>query len=169
MREMYLAAYLAAATAADLKWQRIPNELILFGILTGLALRAENGGVYGMLYGILSGVITIAVFYIFYMIGAVGAGDVKLLSVTGLIMGCTFTAYTALYSLFAAGAAALVFMVVKRQTHIRLYLLFSHLAVCIRQKKLIRYSALEQEGYLHYALYISIGYLMALTLGKEFR
>ena len=64
MSKMYLAAYLAAATAADLKWQRIPNELILFGILTGLAMRAESGGVYGMLYGILSGVITIAVFYV---------------------------------------------------------------------------------------------------------
>ena len=122
-----------------------------------------------MLSGILSGVITIAVFYIFYMIGAVGAGDVKLLSVAGLTAGFTFAAYTALYSLFAAGVAALVFMVVKRQTHIRLYLLFSHIADCIRQKKLIRYSALEQEGYLHYALYISIGYLTALTLGKEFR
>ncbi len=169
MREMYLAAYLAAATAADFKWQRIPNELILFGLLTGLALRAESGGVMGMLTGILSGVITLVAFYIFYMIGAVGAGDVKLLSVMGLMMGCTFTAYTALYSLFAAGAAALVFMVVRRQTHIRLYLLFSHIACCVRQKKLIRYSALEQEGYLHYALYISIGYLTALTLGKEFQ
>ncbi|MGN0241662.1 MAG: prepilin peptidase [Candidatus Weimeria sp.] len=168
MREMYLAAYLAAATAADLKWQRIPNELILFGILTGLFLRAESGGVKGMIGGILSGVIILAAFYIFYMIGAVGAGDVKLLAVTGLVAGSAFAAYTALYSLFAAGAAALFFILIKRQTHIRMYLLYSHIALCIRQKKIIRYSALEQEGYLHYALYISIGFLTALTLGKEF-
>lgn len=169
MREMYLAVFLAAATATDLKWQRIPNELILFGLLTGVFLRAESGGVRGVLEGILAGIATIAVFYIFYIIGAVGAGDIKLLSVIGLIAGFTFASYTALYSLFAAGAAALVFIMAKRQTHIRFYLLFSHLAVCIRQKKLIRYSALEQEGYLHYALYISIGYLAALTFGKEFR
>lgn len=168
MREMYLAVFLAAATTADLKWQRIPNELILFGLLTGTLLRAESGGVRGVVEGILAGIMTITVFYIFYIIGAVGAGDIKLLAVIGLTVGFSFASYTALYSLFAAGAAALIFMVKKQQTHIRLYLLFSHIALCIRQKKMIRYSALEQEGYLHYALYISIGYLAALTLGKEF-
>ena len=169
MREIFLATFLAAATVADLKWQRVPNQLILLGYLEGLMARVSGEGLHGAAEGVLAGLLTIAAFYIFYMIGAVGAGDVKLLSVAGLTAGCTFAAYTALYSLFAAGAAALVFMVIKRQTHIRLYLLFSHIADCIRQKKLIRYSALEQEGYLHYALYISIGYLTALTLGKEFR
>ena len=168
MREIFLATFLAAATVADLKWQRVPNQLILLGYLVGLMARVSGEGLHGASEGVLAGLLTIAAFYIFYMIGAVGAGDVKLLSVIGLTEGIAFAGQTALYSLFAAGLAAVIFMIKKRQVAIRFYLLFSHISSCIRQKKIVPYSALEQEGYLHYALYISFGFMAAL-FRKEFQ
>ncbi|MDD6551126.1 MAG: A24 family peptidase [Lachnospiraceae bacterium] len=166
MKEIFLATFLAAAAATDLKWQRVPNKLIILGCLGGLMIRTTSEGLYGAVGGILQGLFTIAAFYIFYMIGAVGAGDVKLLSVVGLTEGVAVAGQTALYSLPAAGLMAMIFVIVKRQAFIRFYQLFSHISTCVRQKKILRYSALEEEGYLHYALYISIGF-MAVLWRKE--
>lgn len=168
MKEMLMSSFLAAATAADFKWQRIPNELILMGYLMGFMVRLSGEGIRGAVEGMCAGLITIAAFYIFYLMGAVGAGDIKLLSTVGLTMGFGFAARCAFFSLMAAGVAALIFSIKKGQLFLRGYLLFSHIAVCVRKKKMAPYSALEQEGYLHYALYISIGFMVSLIYRKEF-
>lgn len=166
MKEMMMAVYLASVTSADLIWQRIPNQMILIGYLMGLTIRYMEDGSRGILIGILSGAATIAVLYIFYMIGAVGAGDVKLFSVIGLSCGMLFMWMSAFFSLMFAGMAGAVFIMKKRQLGLRFRLLFSHIISCIRLRRIISYSALEQDGYLHYAIYISLGYLFTLFYRK---
>lgn len=166
IREMMMAAYLAGVTSADLIWQRIPNQLIMVGYLMGLMLRIIEEGAMGAVMGLLSGVATIAALYIFYMIGAIGAGDVKLFSVIGLSFGLQTMWTSAFFSLIFAGMAALAFAVRKRQLYIRFYLLFSHIMSCFRRRRFETYSALEQEGYLHFAIYISLGYLFTLFYRK---
>lgn len=167
MRETMMAVYLAAVTAADLKWQRIPNKLILIGYLMAAMLRYTSNGWMGVLTGVLTGAAGIMMLYIFYMIGAVGAGDVKLFSVIGSACGMMVMWQSALYALIFAGMAALVFILRKRQMQIRFHLLFSHIISCIRCRRFVSYSALEQEGYLHFAVYISLGYMFTLFFRKE--
>ena len=166
-REIMMTAYLAGATACDLKWQRIPNELILFGYLLAAFCRCSEEGIWGLVKGLLCGTATIAMLYFFYLAGAVGAGDIKLFSVIGAVYGIGFMWANAFYALLAAGAAALAFALWKRQLFIRFYLLFSHISACIRCRRFVSYSALEQEGYLHFALYISLGYLFIFCFRKE--
>ncbi len=167
MRETMMAVYLAAVTAADLKWQRIPNKLILIGYLMAGCTRYMTEGMTGVLMGVVTGAMTIAALYIFYLVGAVGAGDVKLFSVIGAACGMAAMWRSAYYALLFAGVAALIFALKRRQLYLRFHLLFSHIITCIRCRKLVSYSALEQEGYLHFAIYISLGYLFTLIFRKE--
>lgn len=159
MKELMMTVYLASVTSADLIWQRIPNQMILAGYMMGMMIRMMENGVRGLTQGILSGIATIAMLYIFYLIGAIGAGDVKVFSVIGMTCGMTSMWMSAFYSLIFAGAAALIFITKRHEFRVRFEALFLHFISCFRQKRIITYSAFGQGGYLHYAIYISLGYL----------
>ncbi len=74
---------LFGAVWMDFKETRIPNTLILFGLISGMLyhLMSDTGqGFLLVLFGIF---LPIIVFFPLFMIGAMGAGDIKLLAVTG--------------------------------------------------------------------------------------
>lgn len=106
-----LLAILAAAVVADLRERRIPNPLVLAGIVTGFLLHSllpeGNGflakwpgslGFLGSLQGLAIGA---GAMFPLYFLRAMGAGDVKLMAAIGAILGpddivpvvmCTFIA-----------------------------------------------------------------------------
>lgn len=92
-----LAAILVAAVASDLREQRIPNSLVIAGIAIGLvlhtALPAGNGflvgtpggvGLWRALQGLALGG---AAMLPLYVLGVMGAGDVKLMAAVGTLLG----------------------------------------------------------------------------------
>ena len=76
------------AAVHDLREFRIPNRLIVAGIVVGVSvivIRAFTGEYIGnYILGTLAGMIFL------YIIRAVGAGDVKLLAVIGMLTGLEF-------------------------------------------------------------------------------
>lgn len=90
MRELqcfFLLFFAAAAAFGDLKYGRIPNLLILAGLLTGCCMQlAENEilGAFWFLGGAGIPILTAAFLYYFRMIGG---GDIKLLSLVGGFLG----------------------------------------------------------------------------------
>src|SRR4051812_20148860 len=77
------------AAVIDIRSRRIPNWLTLTGVVLGFALNAllaypfpleglKNAGL-GMLFGF-------AVYFVLYLIRAMGAGDVKLMAAVGAIL-----------------------------------------------------------------------------------
>ena len=82
-----LAAGLTAATVIDLKSRRIPNTLTAAMAVTGVALAAAglSGNTFaGSLAGLVLGLVLMLPGY---MLGATGAGDVKLMAAVGAIVG----------------------------------------------------------------------------------
>lgn len=70
----------------DLKTFRIPNKLNLFGCFTGIILSIVTDGARGSL-GALEGVLmAFGIMIIFYIVGAIGAGDVKLMCAVGTML-----------------------------------------------------------------------------------
>ena len=119
-----LAAWLLVACWFDVRQRRIPNLLVLNGMVWGLALQgltpAAQGlftfwwggiGVAQALLGLLAG---LALFMPLYLLRAVGAGDVKLLAMVGVWLGPQLLSGAALLTLLAGGAMALVVMVATR-------------------------------------------------------
>jgi prepilin peptidase CpaA len=112
-----LAALLAAAVWHDLRTRRIPNRLVLGGALAGLAfqtLLAPGAGLFttpfgalGLLDGLAGLGLGLALLLPMYMLGAMGAGDVKLMAMCGAFLGPRDMLGAALLTLIAGGVLAL--------------------------------------------------------------
>ena len=77
------------AAIFDIRSRRIPNWLTLSGILLGLGLNALLAYPYpleGLKYSGLGMLFAFAVYFVLYLIHAMGAGDVKLMAAVGAIL-----------------------------------------------------------------------------------
>lgn len=102
-----LSAALLAAALTDAAHQRIPNIITYPLAACGLVCHAASAGTTGLIFaltGILAGV---ALLLPFYMLGGMGAGDVKLLAASGSILGPAGIFTAAIYTAIAGGFYAL--------------------------------------------------------------
>jgi prepilin peptidase CpaA len=101
-----LSLGLAAAVAIDVRTRRIPNWLTGAIAGAGFGLAFGGGGVtpFDALLGVLLG---LALMLPGHMIGATGAGDVKLMAAVGAFLGPGLVFRAFLYSALAGGAMAL--------------------------------------------------------------
>lgn len=111
-----VSGMLLAAVVSDVRARRIPNALVVYGAALGLlfqALAPAGAGLFpgsepGLLTGLLGGLAGLALFLPLYVLRLMGAGDVKLLAMTGVWLGAPGVMYAALWSLLAGGVLALV-------------------------------------------------------------
>ncbi len=73
---------LGAACGYDYVKNRIPNYLLVFMAVFGAAYCFQNSGLQGIGYYFAKLVAVWVLFYLFFKLGTMGAGDVKLLGVT---------------------------------------------------------------------------------------
>ena len=97
----------------DIKEQRIPNWLNFLATGAGLLLSYWSGipSFLDSLYGCGLG---IGIFIFPFILGWLGAGDVKLMGALGAILGSTPILRTAFYSILAGGVLALFSLVGKK-------------------------------------------------------
>ncbi|MCR5619048.1 MAG: A24 family peptidase [Lachnospiraceae bacterium] len=86
---MYLlAAFLAVAGLFDFFFRKIPGRLILTMLVSCLILNLYQAGVSSLAVAVPRILIAGGLFYPFFVIGALGAGDVKLIAVScGFVCG----------------------------------------------------------------------------------
>lgn len=103
---MYIVCLLLAiACICDYKTKKIPNVLQIVMLFAGLIIRYLNAGWEGIaLYLPILGIIVLALFP-FFSIGALGAGDVKLLAVTGALFEKDTVLFFMLITFLLAGLA----------------------------------------------------------------
>jgi prepilin peptidase CpaA len=82
-------ALLCASVASfhDVRDRRIPNVLSGPAIVAGLAIHAAVGGWSGLGDSAFAGLVAGAVSLVFWIVGGMGAGDVKLMAAVGCITG----------------------------------------------------------------------------------
>ncbi|OWA34446.1 prepilin peptidase [Saccharibacillus sp. O16] len=119
--------FLVAAFATDVRSRKIPNRLNLMFVLSGLLFNGVVGGWEGLLFALKGGAVGFGVLFVLYVLGAVGAGDVKLFAGIGVWTGIGFTTQTLLYSILFAGVIGLGILIWRRQGVIRMRALFGSL------------------------------------------
>jgi prepilin peptidase CpaA len=105
-----LSVVLAIAVHSDLRLHRIPNKVTLVGLVAGLGLQTLTGGLHGLVSGLLGAGVGLACFAPFYLLRAMGAGDVKLLAAVGAFLGPQVALTAALLSLVAGGIGAVSYV-----------------------------------------------------------
>lgn len=95
------AATLAAAV--DVRSRRIPNWLTAGLFVSGVGLGLWHSGGAGVFLALAGTVLGLAMLLPFYTLGAIGAGDVKLLAGLGAVMGPQVLVTIAIYAALAGG------------------------------------------------------------------
>ena len=108
-----LCACLAAAW--DFRYRRIPNRLTSTAIIVGLLLRAMIGGWRSCLDGLGAGLIGGGVFFIFFLVRGMGAGDVKLMAAVGVWSGLRQLPAVMIATALAGGILALGMMLIHKR------------------------------------------------------
>ena len=83
MTFLLLAALMASSDVAS---RRIPNQLTALAAIGGLSWGLMAGGLPGLGQALLGGAVGFGLFFVFYVVGAVGAGDVKAVGALGCFL-----------------------------------------------------------------------------------
>jgi prepilin peptidase CpaA len=104
-------------TAVTDVWKfKIHNVLTLPLLLSGLIYHAATAGTPGFLESLLGALFGFCLLIMLYIMGGMGAGDVKLMAGIGAWLGLPLTFYVFIASSLAAGAYALVIILMYQRT-----------------------------------------------------
>ena len=97
-----------AAVVCDLRTRRIPNVLTLGGAALALAAGLTAGGTSGLAQAVGGWLLGAILFFPFFALGGMGAGDVKLIAALGAWLGPVNAVWLAIFSSMAGGAIGLL-------------------------------------------------------------
>ena len=112
-------AVASAAAALDLKFRKIPNWLTLGAVVLGVALQVARFGANGLLVALAGAGLGLLILLPFYVLRAMGAGDVKLLAAIGALVGPQALISVVIYAALVGGVISLV--VLARQRRLQLF------------------------------------------------
>ncbi len=143
----------------DILKKNIYNMQTYPSMALGLILGYAAGGGHGILMS-LAGLFTgLALLFIIFLAGGIGAGDVKLLGAIGALKGTVFVLWTMFYTGLIGGVMAFALLIWKG----RLLSTFKNLFTFLRHPvKAQRDQKPEERMYLPYGVAISLGSVWAL-------
>lgn len=166
-----LMLLLVMAAVFDYRSHRIPNWLVLSGALFGLLYNTAfppflHAGFLWPLEGLGIGFI---VFLPLYLLGVMGAGDVKLMAMVGAFLGPVDTIWVLLYTMIVGGVLSLIFVLAHgtaRRMFRNLNTLFQvgFLNTLAGSRPDFHIDASASAGKLPYGVAIAIGTIGYLTL-----
>ena len=94
----------------DYRERRIPNKLVFTGMIVGLVIGMVSGGIKGLAWSALGILAGIAILFVPFAMGGIGAGDVKLLGAIGAILGARGALFSMLYGAVAGGLISIIIL-----------------------------------------------------------
>lgn len=105
------SAVSVVAAVTDIHDRRIPNRVTYPAMVAGLALQSAGSGWRGLMVGLEGGLLFGGVFFVFHLIRAMGAGDVKLAAALGCILGPAASWQVMFATALAGGTLAIAMMI----------------------------------------------------------
>jgi prepilin peptidase CpaA len=103
----------SVAAVIDVRSRRIPNWLTFGTLVLGVVINAWLHGFSGALTAIAGAGLGAALLLPFYLLRAMGAGDVKLLAALGALLGPSALLSVAVYGALVGGAMSLSILLVR--------------------------------------------------------
>lgn len=87
--QILLLLIVVPAAVYDVRFRRIPNWIALTGLIAGFALNAflANRVTAGLIHSAFGFALAFGIYFVFYLMHAMGAGDAKLMAAIGAIVG----------------------------------------------------------------------------------
>ena len=116
-QDLSIITFLFLAVFFDLSVRKIPNWLILGGLLAAGLVNASHG-THALFSSLLGFIASIGVLLVPFALRWLGAGDVKAFGVVGALLGPASLPLVAFYTALAAGLIGIGYMVVN-QLHLQ--------------------------------------------------
>lgn len=125
--DIILILILTICFVTDIKEQKIYNKILYPSLVAAILLNAYFSGFNGLKLSLLGFGTGLCILLIPYLLGGMGAGDVKLLALIGAIKGYVFVLNTAIYMALIGGVIAIIIIIFQKQTISFIKSLFSWL------------------------------------------
>lgn len=135
-----------AAIVDDLARRRISNWISLSALVAGLILQVWESGWRGGLSGLLGTLIGGGIFLIFYCMGGMGGGDIKLMAGFGAMLGANGILQASLWTAAVGGLMAVGFLLVGQLRSTRRRLLSGSGLVTQTEQKSMPYAPAIAAG-----------------------
>jgi len=163
VNEVALGLTLGIAVFTDWREHKIYNKMLVPAFFTALLLHTFQGGISGLTNSLMGAALGFALLLLPYLMGGMGAGDVKLLVVIGAFGGALFVFTSFLYGAIIGGIIS-VFLLTRRKAlgnTLKHFLLF--LSILQRPDLSEVMNDASQEKF-PYGIAIALGTLIALFL-----
>jgi prepilin peptidase CpaA len=104
----------------DLKERKIYNAVLFPFLLLALFLNFITGGIQGLTDAVFGMLVGLGILLIPFLLGGMGAGDVKLLAVIGGLKGVAFVLAASVFMALAGGIMAIFILVFRKGVKTRL-------------------------------------------------
>ncbi len=155
---------LAVAAWMDLRTNRISNHLIILGLLFGYISNIVKFGWLGNIYFFIRISVPVLLFYLFFLMHVLGAGDIKLFSVISSFIGLWGFSEVVAYSFLAGAAASIMVLIYHQNLFTRIQYFFQYIRSIFYQKCITKYD-FESDGkrnYIHFSVAIFVGFSLFL-------
>jgi len=129
--QVLLGILTLVAAGYDIRYRRIPNWLVLAGIVTGFAWNLYSSGWSGLGHAAAGFGLGFALYFPLYLLRARGAGDVKLLAAVGAIVGPGNCFWVFILTALLGGVIAMIVLLLRgrvRHTFFNLSFIMTDLA-----------------------------------------
>jgi len=155
----------------DVAERKIYNGVILCGILAALGINImQNGFITGFLFtatGLLTGIFLLIVPFI---MGGLGAGDVKMLGMIGAFTGHLLVVQVLMVSAVVGGIFALAVMITNRNLLQRLWALLKGCALFVLTGNTVYFTGIHernaQKNAIPYGAALSVGVIIIYIMGS---
>lgn len=168
-----LMIVLIISSVTDLSQRRIPNLLTGPTIFIALLIYCLISGLDGFLFSLRGLAVGFVIFLVPYLMGGMGAGDVKLMSAVGAVLGAGHTLVALLFIAIAGGVMALGLMLSRgifKQTLLKIFVSLVFLGAH-KDASLLKVDKDEQtQDGIPYAVAIASGvclFFIYLLINKE--
>ena len=152
------------AAVQDVESGKVSNRLIATGLTAGLMIQVFAHGLWGVGYFLGNSSVPVILLYLLFQMRVLGAGDIKLFSMIGSILTTGELCRCMIYSFFAAGAGAVLFLFADQRRWQRLRYAVWYLCRFLKTGRLEPYQAPYEEERLVFAFSVPILFGTALAL-----
>ncbi len=164
-----LTTILLLASGWDLRFHKIPNWLVFPAMIAALSYHTAMNGLEGLFLSFQGMGLGMALLFPFFLLGGMGAGDVKLLGAVGAILGPQGVFLAFLFTALAGGVYAFILLIFHghlKKTILRYKIILATFFVT-RNLIYIPPPASEGKPQLLYGLAIALGTFLSLSFGSR--
>lgn len=148
----------------DVRTGKISNRLIMPGLFLGYIRSLSEYGWNGSIYFLIRISIPVLVFYLLFLMHALGAGDIKLFSVISSCIGLEGLVKVVVFSFLVGAVFAVCILIRNKNLYSRIEYFSGYVRTALLTKSISKYDYVSdgKRNFIHFSIPVFIGFIMYL-------